>query len=582
MVSTLAVVTAVAGTVTLALTGVVARRHRSDPGGQWFLSMAAIMAFSSLLYAVALTVRDPFVRHLLEAVFTTAALYVGLLWTAFALEYTGRGRLLRGPLAPVGILVGAVGGAVILTDPLHGFVFADFAVTTTLDAATVAFTPGPGLLVLLVIAGLLTGVGWLLLLDTVLDAGSLFGRQTAALVVTPLFPIVAAVLFAFDLSPVTGFNIVAVSFAPHAALDLYALYGGDLFEFDPATRRVGTRAALASVGVPIVTVDTDGRIIALDDADGTLFDRPERELVGGSLNERLSTPVDPTGEPEVVDLQTADGLRQFRVRTVPFADGDRRLGYTVIFQDVTDVIARERRLSVLNRVLRHNLRNDLNVVVGHAGLLEDHVDEDGQRSVETILRRGERLLSVGERARELDRVADGADRRDRVSLASVMASVEQSVDHPDARIDNQLPSELELETDAEVCQIVLENIVANGVEHADTDSPVVTVRLVDAPEQAAVDNDQPAFATVQVTDNGPGIPDQEIEVLDTDAESALEHGSGLGLWVINSGVAALGGDVSFEGSSDGTTVTLRLPGVVTTVESVPATDTKLGRGRSGD
>jgi hypothetical protein len=47
-------------------------------------------------------------------------------------------------------------------------------------------------------------------------------------------------------------------------------------------------------------------------------------------------------------------------------------------------------------------------------------------------------------------------------------------------------------------------------------------------------------------------------VLEALEETALEHGSGLGLWLVKWGVGALGGTVTFD-TTDGTTVTLALP-----------------------
>jgi signal transduction histidine kinase len=44
----------------------------------------------------------------------------------------------------------------------------------------------------------------------------------------------------------------------------------------------------------------------------------------------------------------------------------------VYLNDVTDVIEREQRISVLNRVLRHNIRNELNVVSAHLEMLEEN------------------------------------------------------------------------------------------------------------------------------------------------------------------------------------------------------------------
>jgi Histidine kinase-, DNA gyrase B-, and HSP90-like ATPase. len=51
----------------------------------------------------------------------------------------------------------------------------------------------------------------------------------------------------------------------------------------------------------------------------------------------------------------------------------------------------------------------------------------------------------------------------------------------------------------------------------------------------------------------------EAAVLETGEEKPLEHGQGLGLWMVRMAVTQAGGDVSVESTADGTTVRLRLP-----------------------
>jgi signal transduction histidine kinase len=56
------------------------------------------------------------------------------------------------------------------------------------------------------------------------------------------------------------------------------------------------------------------------------------------------------------------------------------------------------------------------------------------------------------------------------------------------------------------------------------------------------------------------IPDGELAALEADAESALERGSGLGLWITKWAVQYLGGELTFESSeSRGTTATVSVP-----------------------
>jgi len=55
-------------------------------------------------------------------------------------------------------------------------------------------------------------------------------------------------------------------------------------------------------------------------------------------------------------------------------------------------------------------------------------------------------------------------------------------------------------------------------------------------------------------------------VIERGGETALEHGSGIGLWIVTWCVRTLGGDLEFE-TTEGTTATVRLPGAILTDDS---------------
>ena len=61
-----------------------------------------------------------------------------------------------------------------------------------------------------------------------------------------------------------------------------------------------------------------------------------------------------------------------------------------------------------------------------------------------------------------------------------------------------------------------------------------------------------------MVDDGPGIPDWELESLDAGTESPLQHSTGLGLWQLSWAVTTLNGDVSFD-TTDGTAVEMFIP-----------------------
>jgi signal transduction histidine kinase len=93
----------------------------------------------------------------------------------------------------------------------------------------------------------------------------------------------------------------------------------------------------------------------------------------------------------------------------------------------------------------------------------------------------------------------------------------------------------------------------NSVAHDHGETPVVEVA-------ATFDDDRTYPLEVRVSDDGPGIPEQDLAAVRDGDETPLQHGSGLGLWVVQWAVTRLGGEVAFDSSDDaGTTVTVRLP-----------------------
>jgi len=93
------------------------------------------------------------------------------------------------------------------------------------------------------------------------------------------------------------------------------------------------------------------------------------------------------------------------------------------------------------------------------------------------------------------------------------------------------------------------HLVSNGIEHNDSAEPWVRLS-VESTDQ---------WVRVTVTDDGPGIPESERKVLEHGTETALEHGSGLGLWLVKWITDSVGGDVSFaEREPRGSMVTVEL------------------------
>jgi hypothetical protein len=134
-------------------------------------------------------------------------------------------------------------------------------------------------------------------------------------------------------------------------------------------------------------------------------------------------------------------------------------GWTLLCRDVTTVEQHHQRLQMLQRLLRHNLRNELHVVEGQARVIESRVPEVSQRQVTPIGESAQDLLSIAEKMRRIEELAPGSE-PDPVdtNLGTVLEAVADTVrtDSPDAELSLSVPEGVRIRTEPEV----LEDVVA--------------------------------------------------------------------------------------------------------------------------
>jgi len=244
-----------------------------------------------------------------------------------------------------------------------------------------------------------------------------------------------------------------------------------------------------------------------------------------------------------VERLTAAGRRQFLLRTVPVDVGGERAAYC-LYVDVTERRQRQQRLAVLNRVLRHDLRNDMNVLLGSTEELAELVDDpDAREHVATIRRTGRTLLERSAQARLLQESLADDDGPVDLAAAARAAAARFRSSTPDATLETRLPETALVHGGGAMATVVGE-LLANAAEHAGP-APAVELAVEPAGDDGRV--------RLSVTDDGPGVPDHELAALDAGPETQLEHTSGLGLWLARWTVEDAGGTLRFEAPDGGGT-----------------------------
>jgi PAS domain S-box-containing protein len=261
-----------------------------------------------------------------------------------------------------------------------------------------------------------------------------------------------------------------------------------------------------------------------------------------------------TWENEIINRHK-DGRRQYIDQTIaPVTMGSGQIDHLVaVNTGITEQRRRQQQLQVLYRVLRHNLRNELNVIEGYADLLAESGTREHKSAVEQIFQAVDDLLQISQQARRIERTfRDGSDEHELRSLNEVIQGAITDASPPADLVSTSL-QETSLLVNVEF-QTALQELITNAIKHNDAEGQMVVVTM-----ETALRENGPQ-GTITVRDNGPGIPTNERRVLREGEESQLLHGNGLGLWLVNWIVTELGGTIDIDDADPrGSLVTITVP-----------------------
>ncbi len=226
-----------------------------------------------------------------------------------------------------------------------------------------------------------------------------------------------------------------------------------------------------------------------------------------------------------------------------------------ISTDITEQKRREQELEMLNRIVRHDIRNDLSVMLGWLEVLRKHVDDEGQDAFDKILNGGEHIVELTEIARDYAEtvVSEGELSVEPTPVCSVLETElslrEESFPDAEFVVPESLP-DVQVAANS-MLSSVFRNLLNNAVQHNDKDTPVVEVTC----EQ------RDGSVEVRIADNGPGIPDDQKETIFGKGEKGLDSpGTGIGLYLVYTLVSQYGGDVWAEDNDPtGTVFVVQLP-----------------------
>jgi PAS domain S-box-containing protein len=236
----------------------------------------------------------------------------------------------------------------------------------------------------------------------------------------------------------------------------------------------------------------------------------------------------------------------------PIEAGEYAGGRIEHYTDITERKRYERRLrdqrddlDLLNEVLRHDIRNDLQLVVAYAELLADRVDGEELEYVETIRDSADHAVELTTTARDMAEVMlttedDARPTALRPALENELDKVRSAYPEAAVTVGGTVP-DVEVLAD-DMLGSAFANLLKNAIQHNDKDVPEVRVSVTLTDD----------YAVVRVADNGPGIPEADTEaVFDKGMMGIDSEGGGVGLYLVRTLVESYGGTVRVEHAGGG-------------------------------
>ncbi len=217
-------------------------------------------------------------------------------------------------------------------------------------------------------------------------------------------------------------------------------------------------------------------------------------------------------------------------------------------------LRRHDRLAALGEMaagLAHEVRNPLGGIALYASLLERELS-DGSRSQLAATRITQSVRSLDRLVSEILDFAqeDRLDRRVCV-LGDILSDLQGSLEHwtEETRAECVFDSsarEVTLDCDPERLRQVLLNLLINGLQAAGEGGHVVLHA-----EQTPSLNEVEASVRIDVTDDGPGIPKEQLERIFNPFYTTKATGTGLGLAIVHRIMEAHGGTVRVMNRAEG-------------------------------
>jgi len=456
------------------------------------------------------------------------------------------------PLKRYRILLWIIPAAAVLmvnTNDYHHLIWTGFTWSEAGENILV-YHHGPVFYIATAYSLLLVIVSNLLLLSFIRERPNYYKQKAAYLIAASVFPLLTGFLYASGLSPVEGLDISPMGIMISGILFFWGIAREEIFDIVP----VGKQFMIEKMKDGVLVLDNDRFIMDINPAGlsillvkNILLGR-RLDILIPQLKEFLIKAAVETEHREEIFFDNPVN-RWFEVSGNPLRDSKHRhLGTLIILHDITPRKESEMKLKKLadelsetNKmkdrlyaIISHDLRSPFNSIMGFSDLLsesyDDFSEEERKQFAFNISSSSKIVFNLLENLLEWSAIQLGkipiqpAEIDMNFMVSEVFTQLQFQVTQKEIKLVNKVPAGHHANADRNMIQIVLRNIISNGIKYS---QPGGTILVESELMQSTIE--------ISVIDFGIGMTELtlsrlfDFENLQSTPGTSKEKGTGLGL-----------------------------------------------------
>ncbi len=329
-------------------------RRRPTPGTVPFTLL--MVAVSEWLLAYALRLRS---TNLSTKLFWSQVRNVGVAvtpvaWLVFTLQYTGRKKWLKPLHIALLSIVPFLSVVLAWTNSYHGLIWSSIKLDTSGAFPVWSATYGPGFWINAAYTYILLLLGAGLLILLAVRSRDLYQRQTRALLIAALVPLLGQICSTLEVFPSLRLNLTPFAFTLSGVLILWNLLRYCLFNLKPIAHNTLVENMIDGV----IVLDAKDRVVDLNPAAERALNYPAEDVLGKTSSEIL--PIQPAAIARVpqgqygtspqtdntkLTLGQGDEMRTYDLRVSSLSDRHGHFtGHLIVLRDITDLNHTEKNL----------------------------------------------------------------------------------------------------------------------------------------------------------------------------------------------------------------------------------------------